>query len=59
MEKRYRRGKSSIAYETVHMKEKADAQNRKEHGKRMEESSISAVRHAGMNDWTVCSVTEY
>ena len=58
MEKRNQRGKSPAARETDHTKEKADVQNTTEHGKWMEESSRSAVQHAEMNGWTICSVKE-
>ena len=57
-EKRCQRSKSSAACETDHTKEKADVQNTTEHGKWMEESSRSAVQHAEMNGWTICSVKE-
>ena len=49
-EKRDQKGRSSTAYETAHMKAKADAKNKKEYEKWMEESSRSAEQHAGKND---------
>ena len=50
MEKRDQKGRSSTAYETAHMKAKADAKNKKKYEKWLEESSRSAEQHAGKND---------
>ena len=50
LEKSNKKGRSSTAYETVHMKANADAKNKEEYEKWMEESSRSAEQHAGKND---------
>jgi hypothetical protein len=55
-EKRAQRDKSSTAYETAHMIEKVDVQNRMECEKPMAESSRFVERHAGRIYWIACSV---
>ena len=55
MEKTDQKGRSPAAYETAHMKAKADVKKKKECEKWMEESSRSAEQHAGKNDQTAYS----
>ena len=50
MEKRDKKGRSSTAWETAYMTVMADAKNKKEYEKWIEESSRSAEQHAGKND---------
>ena len=57
-EKRDQRDKSSIGYETEHMKEKVDVKNRMECDKSMEESSRFEEPHAGRIYWTACIAKE-